>query len=157
MTPEEQQALVQFFGTVHAQAKSADQMIVHGAKDLRPVSTEIQNQLQQFLVSQRPPQYQQPVQSEPVAFMPPPPQYVPQVQHAPEPQPAEQQLDFFTYNANNDNQAMDKIVKRVTEAANYLHDIKVSLKTIVEILEKNSIQSDTDHNVKASSKNRVKE
>ena len=50
MTPEEQQALVQFFGTVHAQAKSADQMIVHGAKDLRPVSTEIQNQLQQFLV-----------------------------------------------------------------------------------------------------------
>jgi hypothetical protein len=52
---------------------------------------------------------------------------------------------------------MDKIVKRVTEAANYLHDIKVSLKTIVEILEKNSIQSDTDHNVKASSKNRVKE
>lgn len=156
MTPEEQQALVQFFGTVHAQAKQADQMIVQGAKDLRPASLEIQNQLQQFLVSQRQPQYQQPVHHEPVAHFAPPPQYVPEPQ-APEPQQAEEQLDFFSYNAHQTNPDIEKIVKRVTEAANYLYEIKTSLKTITEILEKTSIQSDTNHNVKASSKNRVKE
>lgn len=156
MTPEEQQALVQFFGTVHAQAKQADQMIVQGAKDLRPASTDIQNQLQQFLVSQRQQQYQQPVYHEPVAHFTPPPQYVPEPQ-APAPQPAEQQLDFFNYNAQQSNPDMEKIVKRVTEAANYLYEIKTSLKTITEILEKTSIQSDINHNVKASSKNRVKE
>lgn len=156
MTPEEQQALVQFFGTVHAQAKQADQMIVQGAKDLRPASVDIQNQLEQFLVSQRQPQYQQPVHYEPVAHFTPPPQYVPE-QPAPVPQSTEQQLDFFSYNANQSNPDMEKVVKRVTEATGYLYDIKTSLKTIVEILEKTSIQSDTNHNVKASSKNRVKE
>lgn len=153
MTPEEQQALVQFFGTVHAQAKQADQMIVQGAKDLRPASVDIQNQLQQFLVSQRQLQYQQPVHHEPVAHFTPPPQYV----QAPEPQQAEEQLDFFSYNAHQTNPDMEKIVKRVTEAANYLYEIKTSLKTITEILEKTSIQSDTNYNVKASNKNRVKE
>ena len=156
MTPEEQQALVQFFGTVHAQAKQADQMIVQGAKDLRPASTDIQNQLQQFLVSQRQPQYQQPVHHEPVAHFNPPPQPAPEPP-APVQQPAEQQLDFFNYNAQQSNPDMEKIVKRVTEAANYLYEIKTSLKTITEILEKTSIQSDINHNVKASSKNRVKE
>lgn len=41
MTPEEQQAMVQFMGTVHGQAKQTDQMIVGHSNFVRPVSTDI--------------------------------------------------------------------------------------------------------------------
>lgn len=49
MTPEEQRALVQFFGTVHAQAKQTDQMIVGNSQFVKPVSPSIQQGLEQAL------------------------------------------------------------------------------------------------------------
>lgn len=49
MTPEEQRALVQFFGTVHAQAKQTDQMIVGQSQFVKPVSPVIQQQLERAL------------------------------------------------------------------------------------------------------------
>lgn len=49
ITPEEQRALVQFFGTVHAQAKQTDQMIVGNSQFVKPVSPGIQHQLEQAL------------------------------------------------------------------------------------------------------------
>lgn len=49
MTPDEQRALVQFFGTVHAQAKQTDQMIVGNSQFVKPVSPIIQHQLEQAL------------------------------------------------------------------------------------------------------------
>jgi len=49
MTPEEQQALVQFFGTVHAQARQTDQMIVGNSQFVKPVSPVIQHQLEEAL------------------------------------------------------------------------------------------------------------
>lgn len=49
MTPDEQRALVQFFGTVHAQAKQTDQMIVGNSQFVKPVSPSIQQELEQAL------------------------------------------------------------------------------------------------------------
>jgi hypothetical protein len=49
MTPDEQRALVQFFGTVHAQAKQTDQLIVGNSQFVRPVSPSIQHGLEQAL------------------------------------------------------------------------------------------------------------
>jgi hypothetical protein len=49
ITPDEQRALVQFFGTVHAQAKQTDQMIVGNSQFVKPVSPTIQHQLEQAL------------------------------------------------------------------------------------------------------------
>ena len=49
ITPDEQRALVQFFGTVHAQAKQTDQMIVGSSQFVKPVSPTIQHQLEQAL------------------------------------------------------------------------------------------------------------
>ena len=61
MTAEEQQALVQFFGTVHAQAKQTDQMIVGSSQFVKPVSPQIQHQLEQALTAPRPVQVSEPV------------------------------------------------------------------------------------------------
>ena len=49
MTPDEQRALVQFFGTVHAQAKQTDQMIVGHSQFVKPVSPVIQQELERAL------------------------------------------------------------------------------------------------------------
>ena len=49
MTPEEQQAMVQFMGTVHGQAKQTDQMIVGHSNFVRPVSTDIKAALTEAL------------------------------------------------------------------------------------------------------------
>jgi hypothetical protein len=49
MTEEEKKAMIQFFGTVHAQAKQTDQMVVGYTNHLRPISKDIQGQLEQVL------------------------------------------------------------------------------------------------------------
>lgn len=80
MTPEEQQALVQFFGTMHAQAKQTDQMIVGNSQFVRPVSPVIKQQLEDALRSpvqhNTPPQnYAQSMPLPPIEatqFIPPP-------------------------------------------------------------------------------------
>jgi len=156
MTPEEQQALVQFFGTVHAQAKQSDQMIVQSAKDLRPVSNDIQNQLQQALIRQQVQQQQVHVAPEQVFHIPAPETYsVPEVAPAPPQQPVEQQLELFSFSATQESVHTEKIIKRLTETANYLYEIKTQLKVITEILEKSSIQLSV--NDKATNKNKIKE
>jgi hypothetical protein len=159
MTPEEQQALVQFFGTVHAQAKQADQMIVQSAKDLRPVSSDIQNQLQQALIMQQMQQAHQHSQyqatPEQVYQMP-----APAIHAVPEPapvpqQPVEQQLELFSPAAMQENVHVEKIIKRLNETSSYLYEIKTQLKVITEILEKSSIKFSV--NDKATNKNKIKE
>jgi len=63
LTPDEQNALVQFFGTMHAQAKQTDDMILGSSKFVNPVSPTIRRELEQVLRSnvQEPQQVQQPV------------------------------------------------------------------------------------------------
>jgi hypothetical protein len=163
MTPEEQQALVQFFGTVHAQAKQADQMIVQHAKDLKPVSSDIQNQLQQALIRQQVQNQQHQQQQQPQyhvapeqAFNIPAPAMHPVPETTPAPQQsAEQQLELFSFSTVQENVHTEKIIKRLTETASYLYEIKTQLKVITEILEKNSIQLSV--NDKATNKNKIKE
>lgn len=74
ITPEQQNALVQFFGTMHAQAKQTDDMIVGSSKDVNPVSPTIRRELEQvlkFSKEQPPQQFQEPV------YIPTPVDYVP--------------------------------------------------------------------------------
>ena len=63
LTPDEQNALVQFFGTMHAQAKQTDDMILGSSKFVNPVSPTIRRELEQVLRSnvQAPEPVQQPV------------------------------------------------------------------------------------------------
>ncbi len=78
ITPEQQNALVQFFGTMHAQAKQTDDMIVGSSKFVNPVSPTIRRELEQVLKfntvqpQQEPPQqFHQPVfDNTPVDFIP---------------------------------------------------------------------------------------
>lgn len=82
MTEEEQKAMLQFFGTIHAQAKATDQMIVGQSNYLKPISTTIQNDLQHALAAPVAPQYipppNHPVEAPVVHHAPPPtPQYTP--------------------------------------------------------------------------------
>jgi hypothetical protein len=165
MTNEEQQALVQFFGTVHAQAKQSDQMIVQHAKDLRPVSSDIQNQLQQALIIQQQQEHQRQLQEQQYhpRFHNPTPEQVmpaPAMHYAPEvppalQQPVEQQLELFNFTDTKENVQMERIIKRLNETTSYLHEIKSQLKVITEILEKNSLQLSV--NDKAANKNKIKE
>jgi len=73
ITPEEQNALVQFFGTMHAQARQTDQMIVGSSPFVKPVSPQIQRELEQALrvpVQASQPQYHQPVPEQPQVLHP---------------------------------------------------------------------------------------
>ena len=49
MTEQEKQAMLAFLGTVHAQAKQTDQMIVGQSNFVKPVSHAIQNEFAQVL------------------------------------------------------------------------------------------------------------
>jgi hypothetical protein len=78
ITPEQQNALVQFFGTMHAQAKQTDDMIVGSSKFVNPVSPTIRRELEQVLkfnneqpLQQPPQQFQEPV------YTPTPVDYIP--------------------------------------------------------------------------------
>ena len=51
MNDQEKSALLSFLGTMHAQAKATDQMIVGQSQFLKPASPTIQNQFQQVLQS----------------------------------------------------------------------------------------------------------
>lgn len=65
MTPEEKQAMIQFFGMMHAQGKRTDEMVVNRSNHLNPISNTIQNELGNLLrreVVQAPPQPVQPTQ-----------------------------------------------------------------------------------------------
>jgi hypothetical protein len=51
MNPSEQAALIQFFGTMHAEAKQTDQRIVGNSQFVRPISTDIQQSLERALAT----------------------------------------------------------------------------------------------------------
>jgi hypothetical protein len=71
MTEEEKQAMLAFLGTVHAQAKQTDQMIVGQSNFVKPVSQSIQNEFAQVLaqpVARYQDNHQPPVQPEPVYY-----------------------------------------------------------------------------------------
>jgi hypothetical protein len=73
ITPEEQNALVQFFGTMHAQAKQTDQMIVGSSPFVKPVSPQIQRELELALrvpVQASQPQHYQPETQQPQVYHP---------------------------------------------------------------------------------------
>ena len=126
MTPDEQRALVQFFGTVHAQAKQTDQMIVGNSQFVKPVSPSIQQGLEQALripiqVNQQAPE-QQYTHQLPV---------VEQSQPIEEPQPiqtpvalAPQRDSVVTYTSSN------------TDVVDILKEINLNLARIGDILEK---------------------
>lgn len=77
MTDEEKRAMIQFFGTVHAQAKQTDQMVVGSSSHLRPISRDIQGQLEQVLHSPT----NNNIQPAPV-YTQPPPEVVPPIFNA---------------------------------------------------------------------------
>lgn len=78
ITPEQQNALVQFFGTMHAQAKQTDDMIVGSSKFVNPVSPTIRRELEQVLKfnNEQPPQQSHQQFQEPV-YAPTPVDYIP--------------------------------------------------------------------------------
>jgi hypothetical protein len=95
ITPEEQNALVQFFGTMHAQAKQTDQMIVGSSPFVKPVSPQIQRELEQALrvpVQAPQPQYYQPEPQQPQVYHPVEVAQAMQELHAVEQQTTEQQV-----------------------------------------------------------------
>lgn len=67
MTPEEKQAMVQFFGTIHAQGKQTDQMVVGSSKFITPISSGIKQQLSNLLATQT---VQEPAR-QPINHLPP--------------------------------------------------------------------------------------
>ena len=88
LTPDEQNALVQFFGTMHAQAKQTDEMII--GSSVNPLGPTIRKELEQALRSnvQTPQPVQQPVYvpQEPIpAYVEPViPQFIPSANAIPE-------------------------------------------------------------------------
>jgi len=78
ITPDQQNALVQFFGTMHAQAKQTDDMIVGSSKFVNPVGPTIRRELENVLKfnNEHPPQ-QPPHQFQEPAYIPTPVDYVP--------------------------------------------------------------------------------
>ena len=90
LTSDEQNALVQFFGTMHAQAKQTDEMILGSSKDVNPIGPTIRRELERALSSnvQAPQPVQQPVYipQEPIpAYIEPnTPQFTPSVNVVPD-------------------------------------------------------------------------
>jgi len=132
MTEQEKQAMLAFLGTVHAQAKQTDQMIVGQSNFVKPVSHVIQNEFAQVLAKpvnsfegnyQQPPQPQH-VQMQPVVHAP--------VQEAqPVPAPQEDQL-MFSFEAPKEQEAPFITTSELIEV---LKDINLNLQRIGNILE----------------------
>ena len=125
MNPQDQQALIQFFGTMHAQAKQTDQMIVGSSQFLRPVSPTIQNQLETALRAPVVNQYQPP---------PEPPVLQQQIQTSQEMPPYVQSITVPEIVNNPANSSV--AIKDSDEIVTILKEINLSLTRIGDILEK---------------------
>lgn len=123
MTDAEREAMVQFFGTIHAQARQTDQQIVGNSQFIKPISGDIKNQLEHALHAHAP-----------APFLPPqhyaPPQHFepPVIQQFQQPQQEvygdfQLELPFNTQPVYND------------EALKVLKEINLNLKKIASILE----------------------
>lgn len=124
MTDAERQAMVEFFGTIHAQAKQTDQAIVESSRFVRPISEDIKVQLQQAL---QPGVAAPHIPQAPNHFVQMPQQGYEHVPLPPPPTSDAIQLEL-PFNAPNYN---DDILK-------VLRDINFNLKKISSILEKNN-------------------
>jgi hypothetical protein len=62
MTEDDKRTLINFFGSIHAQGKQTDQMVVGNSVNLRPISIPIQNQLEEVL--------RQPITEERISYEP---------------------------------------------------------------------------------------
>jgi hypothetical protein len=141
ITPDEQRALVQFFGTVHAQAKQTDQMIVGNSQFVKPVSPTIQHQLEQAL--RIPVQTNQQFEQQ---FTDPPPVEVVELTHAMEElqaiqsssdvTPTYEEIKPHNINSNTNNDNVIEVLK----------EINLNLARIGDILEK---QNDKPKRTKA--------
>lgn len=137
MTPDEQRALVQFFGTVHAQAKQTDQMIVGNSQFVKPVSPNIQRELEQAL--RIPVQSEQP-QHQPPQYVEPSHQYVEPVigveQAVQELSQLEQRhIEQPVYQATSQPVQTTPVVSNV-DIISVLQEINLNLARIGDILEK---------------------
>lgn len=127
ITPEQQNALVQFFGTMHAQAKQTDDMIVGSSKDVNPVSPTIRRELEQVLRlnnEHTPQQFQEPV-------------HIPtSVEYIPVQEPVQEAYTQMTVQTL-PPAAPHEIVKVLdSEVLNTLKEINLNLSRIASTLEK---------------------
>lgn len=132
MTDEEKNAMIQFFGTMHAQAKQTDQQIVGQSQFLRPISSSVKQELENVLTSNRPP-HTPPHYAPPPVMHPVHPDHIPQYAPPPLPPPSPQdpQLEF--------NFSEPKI-SGDPQVVPLLKSIDTSLKTIIELINNANVE-----------------
>lgn len=133
MTDEEKNAMIQFFGTMHAHAKQTDQQIVGQSQFLRPISSSVKQELENVLASNMP-QFAPPPQYAPQPEMHQVhPQYIPPPVALPPPPPPPQdpQLEF--------NFSEPKI-SGDPQVVPLLKSIDTSLKTIIELIQNANVE-----------------
>ena len=143
MNPSEQAALIQFFGTMHAEAKQTDQRIVGNSQFVRPISTDIQQSLERVLAT--------PVQHTPQMVpthngdhLPPPTFYQPEpITSVPDNQL--NLLNLLSENPNNSNYVQPTPQFNCTELVEALSKLNLALTRIGDILE-------SDHGRKKTTK-----
>lgn len=129
MTPEEQRAMIEFLGTIHAQAKQTDQMIVGDSQFVKPVSPNIKQQLEYTLRA--------PVQQQFAA--PPVMDYAP-VQPVPVYNgPQEEQLELSYFTPPPVSQA-PQIQISSQETLEVLKEISLQLKRIADKIEESNVK-----------------
>jgi hypothetical protein len=124
MTEQEKQAMLAFLGTVHAQAKQTDQMIVGQSNFVRPVSQVIQNEFAQVLAK--------PVTNNQHNYQPsaPDPIYHEPVREEIKEQVQEDQL-MFSFNDSKEQSTPSAVSSDLVEI---LKDINLNLQRIGDIL-----------------------
>lgn len=113
----EQRALIQFLGTIHAQAKQTDQQIVNQSQFLKPVSPGLQAKFEDVITNMRAP--------EPRAPEPPP---MPYNQNAYIPATVQQQSEPVQAH-------IEHKVTGSSDLINVLQDINLNLVRLVDIIE----------------------
>lgn len=129
MTDEEKNAMIQFFGTMHAHAKQTDQQIVGQSQFLRPISASVKQELENVLTSNRPP-HTPPHYAPPPVMHPVHPDHIPQYAPPPPP-PQDPQLEF--------NFSEPKI-SGDPQVVPLLKSIDTSLKTIIELINNANVE-----------------
>ena len=142
MNPSEQAALIQFFGTMHAEAKQTDQRIVGNSQFVRPISTDIQQSLERVLAT--------PVQHTPQMVPTHNGDHLPPTFYQPEPITSvpDNQLNFLNLLSESPNNNVPVQVTpqfNCTELVEALSKINLALTRIGDILE-------SDHGRKKTTK-----
>ena len=130
MTSDEQ-AIINFFGNIHAQAKQTDQQVVGNPQYIRPISDSIQQTLEQALKSPAP----SPATTFASAPITPPPSYIPET-----PNPAS-----FIYEAP---QPPAAIVNSTIPLHDVLQRMCLQIERIADILENKNVRSPKSNKLK---------